>query len=309
VTVDTDRDTEAVGQVRRFNRLVTQRVGALNDRFLTRERPLAEARLLWEIGREGCEVRGLRARLELDSGHLSRLLRALEADGLIRVVPSPADGRVRTVRLTPAGLAERTELDRRSDDLARSFLEPLSARQRERLLAAMGDVERLLTAALVELRPTESAHPDAKACFSRYFAELERRSSSRLDPATLVAAKPHELRPPAGLLLIGYLHSEPVGCGAVKHHADAPSEIKRMWVAETARGLGIGRRLLAELEASAAQSGATRVRLETNRTLTEAINLYRSAGYLEVSPFNDEPFADHWFEKRLVREAPSSRGT
>jgi DNA-binding MarR family transcriptional regulator/GNAT superfamily N-acetyltransferase len=298
-------ETEAVGRVRRFNRLVTQRVGALNDHFLARERPLAEARVLWEIGREGCEVRVLRARLELDSGHLSRLLRALEADGLIRVVPSPVDGRVRTAQLTPAGLAERSELDRRSDNLALSLLEPLNASQRDRLLAAMGDVERLLTAALVELRPTDPAHPDANACFQHYFVELERRSNSRLDPATLIAAKPHELRPPAGLLLVAYLHSEPVGCGAVKHHADAPSEIKRMWVAETARGLGIGRRLLAELEASAARSGATRARLETNRRLTEAITLYRSAGYVEVAAFNDEPFADHWFEKRLVREALS----
>ncbi|HEY6687730.1 MAG TPA: bifunctional helix-turn-helix transcriptional regulator/GNAT family N-acetyltransferase [Propionibacteriaceae bacterium] len=292
-------ETEAVGRVRRFNRLVTQRIGALNDHFLARERPLTEARVLWEIGREGCEVRLLRARLELDSGHLSRLLRALEADGLIRVVPSPVDGRVRTAHLTPAGLAERSELDRRSDNLARSFLEPLSPRQRDRLLAAMGDVERLITAALVELRPTDPAHPDATACFQHYFVELERRSNSRLDPATLIAAKPHELRPPGGLLLVAYLRSEPVGCGAVKHHADAPSEIKRMWVAETARGLGIGRRLLAELEASAARSGATRARLETNRRLTEAISLYRSAGYVEVAAFNDEPFADQWFEKRL----------
>jgi DNA-binding MarR family transcriptional regulator/GNAT superfamily N-acetyltransferase len=296
-------EADAVGQVRRFNRLVTQRVGALNDRFLARKRPLAEARVLWEIGREGSEVRALRARLELDSGHLSRLLRALEADGLIQVVPSPEDRRVRTAQLTAAGLAERTELDRRSDDLARSFLEPLGTRQRERLLAAMGDVERLLTAALVELRPTDPAHPDAKMCFQRYFAELERRSNSRLDPVTLIAARPHELRSPAGLLLLAYLHSDPVGCGAVKHHAGAPSEIKRMWVAETARGLGIGRRLLVELEASAARSGATRTRLETNRTLCEAIGLYRSAGYVEVPAFNDEPFADHWFEKRLVREA------
>jgi len=221
------------------------------------------------------------------------------------VVPSPVDGRVRTAQLTPAGLAERSELDRRSDNLARSLLEPLNASQRDRLLAAMGDVERLLTAALVELRPTDPAQPDAKACFQHYFVELERRSNSCLDPATLIAAKPHELRPPAGLLLVAYLHSEPVGCGAVKHHADAPSEIKRMWVAETARGLGIGRRLLAELEASAARSGATRARLETNRRLTEAISLYRSADYVEVGAFNDEPFADHWFEKRLVREALS----
>src|SRR5215212_5383730 len=120
-----------VERVRRFNRAVTQRVGALNDRFLARDRPLAEARLLWEIGREGCEVRSLRSRLELDSGHASRLLRSLEADGLIQVAPSGTDGRVRTAQLTPAGLAERALLDRRSDDLAKSFLTPLSAGQRE----------------------------------------------------------------------------------------------------------------------------------------------------------------------------------
>jgi ribosomal protein S18 acetylase RimI-like enzyme len=91
-----------------------------------------------------------------------------------------------------------------------------------------------------------------------------------------------------------------VGCGAVKHHPGAPSELKRMWVAESARGLGIGRRLLGELERRAVRSGATKARLETNRALVEAIAMYRSAGYLEVPAFNDEPFAHHWFEKRLA---------
>src|SRR3954469_16179977 len=249
-------DAALVDQVRRFNRTVTQRVGALSDRYLSRDRPLGEARVLWEIGREGCEVRALRSRLGLDSGHASRLLRALEADGLIRVVPSPADGRVRTVELTAAGLAERGRLDRRSDALAKSFLTPLSARQRERLVAAMGDVERLLTAALVEIRPIDPGDPDAKACFRRYFAELDRRSDSGFDPAQGISVEPHELVPPAGLLLIAYLREEPVGCGAVKHHDGAPSEIKRMWVAETARGLGLGRRLLEELEACARRAGS-----------------------------------------------------
>src|SRR4051794_41437400 len=106
-------DDVMVERVRRFNRAVAQRVGALDDRFLARDRPLAEARLLWEVGREGCEVRALRSRLELDSGHASRLLRSLEADDLIEVVPSPADGRVRTARLTRAGLRQRAVLDRR----------------------------------------------------------------------------------------------------------------------------------------------------------------------------------------------------
>jgi ribosomal protein S18 acetylase RimI-like enzyme len=101
------------------------------------------------------------------------------------------------------------------------------------------------------------------------------------------------------VLLLAYLHAEPVGCGAVKHHRDAPSEIKRRWVADAARGLGIGRRLLVALEARALEHGARAVRLETNRNLTEAIAMYRSAGYAEVPAFNAEPFAHHWFEKDL----------
>src|SRR4051794_17867452 len=122
-----------VDQVRRFNRTVTQRVGALDDHFLARDRPLGEARVLWEIGTQGGEVRALRARLGLDSGHASRLLRALEADGLVRVEAGERDRRVRIARLTAAGHAELAELNRRSEDLAESLLAPLAPEQRERL--------------------------------------------------------------------------------------------------------------------------------------------------------------------------------
>src|SRR3954468_9922776 len=127
----------AIVQVRSFNRAVAERIGALDDRFLGRARPMGESRTLWEIGVEGVEVRALRARLALDSGYTSRVLRSLERQGLITVEASPEDRRVRRVQLTEAGLAERTELDRRSDDVAWSFLEPLSDRQRARLVAAM----------------------------------------------------------------------------------------------------------------------------------------------------------------------------
>jgi DNA-binding MarR family transcriptional regulator len=288
-----------VDQVRRFNRTVTQRVGALSDRFLARDRPLAEARLLWEIGPEGREVRALRNHLELDSGHASRLLRSLEAAGMAQVTASPADGRVRIARLTAAGLAERALLDERSDELAASMLDPLDPAQRARLVDAMRTVERLLTFAAVELRQVDPSHPDARQCLRAYFAELNRRSESGFDPRAGVSAEPHELIPPAGSLLLAYLHAEPVGCGAVKHHPGAPSHIKRMWVSPSARGLGIGRRLLAALEAAAADSGASVAQLDTNAALVEAIALYRSAGYREVPAFNDEPFADLWFEKRL----------
>ena len=288
-----------VAQVRRFNRAVTQRVGALNEDYLARGRPLAEARVLWEIGEEGCEVRALRSRLGLDSGHASRLLRSLERDGLIEVATGPGDKRARAARLTSIGLAERAELDRRSEELASSILEPLDSRQRERLVEAMREVERLLTTALVEIKQIDPTAPDARECLRSYFAELERRSARPFDPNVGATAKPHEVRPPAGLFLVAYLRDAPVGCGALKHFADGVSDIKRMWVAEAARGLGIGRRLLTELEARAGEHGTRIVRLETSRLLTEAIALYVSAGYVEVPAFNDEPFADHWFEKRL----------
>jgi DNA-binding MarR family transcriptional regulator len=292
-------DAATIEQVRRFNRTVTQRVGALSDRFLARDRPLGEARMLWEIGAEGCEVRTLRKRLDLDSGHASRLLRSLEAAGMVRVEPNAVDGRIRVAHLTRAGVWERELLDDRSDELAASMLEPLDAEHREQLVDAMRTVERLITFAAVEIREVDPNHPDARQCFRAYFAELDRRSESGFDPEAGISAEPHELTPPAGCLVIAYLHGEPIGCGAVKHHPGEATEIKRMWVSEAARGLGLGRRLLVELEKRAEESGAPMTRLETNRHLVEAIALYRSAGYREVPAFNDEPFADHWFEKEL----------
>ena len=293
-------DQAMISQVRRFNRIVTQRVGALNDRFLARDRSLGEARLLWEIGAEGRDVRSLRIELELDSGYLSRLLRSLEASGLVTVGRKVSDKRLRIARLTHLGSAERAVLDQRSDELAASLLAPLSARQRARLVAAMADVERLLTAAMVEVAPIDPAHPHAQHCLRAYFSELDRRFDTGFDPVRSIPADEEELRPPAGLLLVATLRGDPIGCGALKFHDNEPAEIKRMWVAESARGLGVGRRILSELEDRAADHGARAVRLETNKTLTEAISLYRSSGYIEVAPFNDEPYAHHWFEKQIA---------
>jgi DNA-binding MarR family transcriptional regulator/GNAT superfamily N-acetyltransferase len=290
-----------IDQVRRFNRIVTERVGALSDDFLGSTMPLGEARVLWEIGPDGCELRLLRARLGLDSGYLSRIVRSLETAGLVTVSPSAADGRIRVARLTEAGRRERATLDQRSDRLAQSLLAPLSASQQERLVAAMRDVERLLIAASVEIRPVDPEHPDARYCLAEYVAELNRRSKGRrFDPAVGATAHPHEVRPPAGQFLVAYLHGQPIGCGAVKHHADAPAEIKRMWLAPEARGLGLGRRLLETLEACAKDNGARMAHIETSAVSTEALALYRATGWVEVPRFNDEPFADHWFEKELL---------
>jgi DNA-binding MarR family transcriptional regulator/GNAT superfamily N-acetyltransferase len=302
-------DATMVGQVRRFNRTVTQRVGALNDAYLNRGRPLGQARLLWEIGPDGADVRSLRSRLDLDSGYVSRLLRSLEKDGLVAVERSGADGRVRTARLTESGLAERVTLDLLSDDAAASVLEPLSGSQRTRLVTAMAEVERLLVASAVQIAVRDPRHPDARFCLRAYFGELAERFEGGFDPATGVpAAEDDEMTPPEGLFLLATLHGEPVGCGGLKFHGDDPAYIKRMWVASSVRGLGLGRRLLANLEACAAQRGLSAVQLETNRVLSEAVTLYRAAGYREVPPFNDEPYAHHWFVKDIDREPSPPAG-
>jgi DNA-binding MarR family transcriptional regulator/GNAT superfamily N-acetyltransferase len=291
--------TGMVAQVRRFNRIVTQRIGVLNDNLLASDRSLGQNRVLWEVGADGCDIRSLRARLDLDSGYLSRLLRMLENSGLIVVGPSPNDGRVRMARLTAAGRREVAALDQRSDDAAAAILEPLNAGQRDRLVTAMAEVDLLLTASIVEVRQCQPDEPRARFCLNTYFTELAERFDGGFDP-TKKPFRDEEMTAPAGLLLVATLHGEPVGCGAMTFLPDGVAYIKRMWVARTVRGLGIGRRLLAELEERARSAGVRLLQLETKDVLREAIGLYTSAGYREVPPFNDEPYADHWFEKTLT---------
>lgn len=292
-------DRAAIQEVRAFNRTVAERIGALTDSFLGRGRPMGESRTLWEIGAEGTEVRRLRSRLGLDSGYASRVLRSLQREGLITVKASRADGRVRMVSLTRKGRAERAALDRRADEVATSFLQPLNNEQQKKLVVAMSEVERLLRASMVEFAVEDPTTPDAKWCIQQYIAELNVRFDAGWDPARSISAEPDELMPPAGALLIARLRGQAIGCGALKFHGRAPAELKRMWIAPDARGLGLGRRLLQELERHARQAGARVVRLETNRALKEAIQLYRSSGYREVPAFNSEPYAHHWFEKKL----------
>ncbi len=292
-------DAETVARVRRFNRTVTERVGALDESYLDRGRPLGETRLLWEIGPDGADVRDLRRRLGIDAGYASRLLRSLESAGLVMVEPGSDDRRVRRAYLTADGRAERTELDRLSDGLAASMLEPLEQSQRTRLAAAMDEVERLTSASMVTIAVADPSGADARWCIEQYFAELGDRFEDGFDPAISIAAPIDELKPPNGLLLVAHLREQPVGCGALKIRPAKPIELKRMWVSPELRGLGLGRRLLRDLEREAAAAGAGVVRLETNRSLTEAIALYRKAGYREVAAFNEEAYAHHWFEKRL----------
>jgi DNA-binding MarR family transcriptional regulator/GNAT superfamily N-acetyltransferase len=293
-------DSGQVEAVRRFNRVVTQRVGVLNDDYLSRDRSVGLSRLLWEIEPDGSEVRVLRARLGLDSGYTSRQLRRLEEDGLIRIDQDSSDGRVRKVHLTDAGRNECAVLDQRSNELAASILAPLTAKQRHRLIEGMADVARLMLASQVQIAITDPGAPTARYCLRSYFEELGQRFDGGFDPRQSISATDDEMTLPDGLLLVAVLHGNPVGCGALKLHTDTRiAEIKRMWTSPELRGLGLGRRILDQLAEEARARGMSSLRLETNRSLTEARRLYETSGFVEVQAFNNETYAHHWFERDL----------
>jgi len=292
-------DESQVRQIRGFNRLITRRVGALETNYLRRGRPLAEARLIFEIGAEGIDLRKLRTRLGLDSGYLSRLAQSLTAQGLITVARDDRDRRLRRAVLTRKGSRERAAYERLSDQLAASMLETLDEAERGRLTAAMGEVERLIRAASVEVGPEPADSADARRCLDAYFGELAARFENGYDAGNDNSAPAAEMAPPSGLFVVARLDNEPVGCGGLKRAGKATGEIKRVWTAPCARGIGVARRVIRTLEAAARDCGLRTLRLDTNRALTEAHALYRKEGFREVTPFSDNPYAHHWFEKRL----------
>jgi DNA-binding MarR family transcriptional regulator/N-acetylglutamate synthase-like GNAT family acetyltransferase len=246
--------------------------------------------VLFEIGAEGATPRDIRARLGLDSGYLARLLRALQRDGLVDERPG-ADRRTKRLTLTAAGRAEIAELDRISDELAAATLAPLGDEQRERLMQAQAEVRRLLAISMVSIAPEDPGSADARWCLGHYFADLAARFD--FDPARTLPTGADDL------FLLARFDGQPAGCGVLKALDAKTAEILRMWVDRPHRGLGIAGRLLEGLEAAAAERGHVSVRLYTNRSLAEAKALYRTRGYEEIPRYNDDPFADHWFEKRL----------
>lgn len=151
----------------------------------------------------------------------------------------------------------------------------------------------------VAFEEVDPGHPDAQACLAAYYAVLDERFDGGFDVAAALPLPLDELRPPLGTFVLARLGGWAVACGGVKFHGADPAELKRMWVDASVRGQGLGRRMLGALEDAARRGGATAVQLETNRNLPEAIALYRTSGYDEVEPFNDEPYGHHWFQKDL----------
>jgi len=158
---------------------------------------------------------------------------------------------------------------------------------------------RPANAAAVDIAAADPASPQAQHCLRRYFAELAVRFPGGFDLSRDGTGNSADLAPPDGCLLIARLAGEPVGCAGLRPLEPGVGEIKRMWVAPGARGCGIGRRFLGELEQLARRRGMRALRLDTHSSLGEALGLYRSCGFREIARFNDNPYAHHWFEKIL----------
>lgn len=288
---------DPVSRVRRFNRAVTSEVGALDTSFLGRGRPLGAARVLNAIGHGRSDVGELRDYLGLDSGLLSRFLRSLEDEGLIKTVPHPNDARRRVVKLTRAGRREFNAYEAMSNAQAEALL-ARHARP-EALLAAMDIVASAFGRNRIDIREVDPREEQARDCLGQYYGELSRRFEGGFDVSLSRGPDAADMMPPRGAFFVAMSDGQPLGCVGLKGTGGELAEIKRLWVAPAARGLGLGRRLMDAAEQAARQRSIKILRLDTNSALAEALELYRRTGWTEIDRFNDDPYPDRFFEKRL----------
>ncbi|QQO21455.1 MarR family transcriptional regulator [Bradyrhizobium diazoefficiens] len=288
---------DPVARVRRFNRAVTSAVGALDTSFLGRSRPLGAARVLNAIGHGRSDVAEIRDYLGLDSGLMSRLLRSLEDEGLVETEAHQDDARRRVAKLTRTGRREFAAYEALSNAQAEGFLAQHS--QREALLAAMDLIASTLTRERIALREMDPRSEEARHCLGEYYAELGRRFEQGFDVSLSRDPDAKDMRRPRGTFIVAISDTLPIGCVGLKGTDHGYAEVKRLWVAPAARGLRLGRRLMDTVESAARELGIALLRLDTNSALPEAGRLYRTTGWREISRYNDDPYPDLFFEKRL----------
>jgi DNA-binding MarR family transcriptional regulator/GNAT superfamily N-acetyltransferase len=284
-------------RLRRLNRIVTSEVGALDTSFLGRGRSLGAARVLSAIGRGCSDVAELRKNLGLDSGLMSRLLRGLENEGLVETAPQPDDARRRICSLTELGKREFAAYEGLSNAQAEKILKRHS--QPQKLLAAIDMIACTFGAEQVEIAECDPRCDEARYCLSQYYEELNRRFEMGFDVSLSRDPDARDMVRPRGAFIIARLDGVAIGAVGLKGSSERTAEIKRLWLAPSARGLGLGRRLMAAAEDTARQLSIECLRLDTNSVLQEAVNLYRTNGWEEIERFNDDPYPDIFFEKRL----------
>jgi DNA-binding MarR family transcriptional regulator/GNAT superfamily N-acetyltransferase len=288
---------DAISRVRRFNRAVTSAVGALDASFLGRGRPLGSARVINAIGQGRSDVAALREYLDLETSLMSRLLRGLEDEGLIETFPNAEDARRRVVRLTRAGRAEFRAYEALSNAQAKAML--ASHARPDALLAAMDLVASVLGRDRITIEEHDPRDDVSVRCLDAYYTELSKRFEQGFEVGRSRNPRAEQMVRPNGAFLVAMSDGLPIGCVGLKGVGAATAEIKRLWVAPSARGLGLARRLMESVEDAARQLSIHTLRLDTNRALQEAKQLYLATGWKEIDRFNDDPYADSFFEKSL----------
>jgi DNA-binding MarR family transcriptional regulator/GNAT superfamily N-acetyltransferase len=280
---------DAVAELRAFNRFYTGQLGMLGPRFLATPHTLAEARVLFELAQsDQVEVAVLRRRMRIDAGHLSRLLSRLERRGLVERERSTADGRRQIARLTAAGTRDFAALDRRTNEDTATRLAGLAGADRRRLVAALGDVRRLLqpgdgerTAALRAPRAGElgwivQRHGEL------YSEEYGWDVSFEALVAGIVADYAAEHDPAREAAWIAELDGAAAGCVLCVRQDDDVAKLRLLLVEPRARGLGLGERLVGECITFARAAGYRELTLWTNANLVHARRIYERAGFALV---------------------------
>jgi DNA-binding MarR family transcriptional regulator/N-acetylglutamate synthase-like GNAT family acetyltransferase len=278
--------TDRTAAVRRFNRFYTRRIGVLQEGLLKSPFSLTEARVLYELAqREDATASALARELDLDPGYLSRILKGFEEQGLILRNSCSLDARQTLLRLTDLGRAAFLPLDRHSEEEVGALLASLPSSAQRRLIAAMAEIEALLEAparaAPYVLRPHRPG--DLGWIIHRhgalYAEEYGWDQSFEALVAEIAAKFLRDFDPRWDCCWIAEREGEILGSALVVRESEAVAKLRLLLVEPRARGLGIGRRLVAECLAFARRAGYRRMTLWTNDVLHAARRIYEQAGF------------------------------
>jgi DNA-binding MarR family transcriptional regulator/GNAT superfamily N-acetyltransferase len=275
-------DRTHIEAVREFNRFYTSRLGMTRNGLHRTAHPLAEARVLYELGSHGViETSGLREALAIDAGQLSRLLKRLEEQGVIARLASPHDARRQQVQLTPQGQATFERLDEGSRHEVAALLESLS--DPDSAVAAMGALRRAIEGAPKTITIRGPQPGDLGWLVERHGALYAREygwdeSFERLVAQIVADFDPHHDR--AWIAEVGGTRSGAVLC---VHDTPQRAKLRTLLVEPHARGLGLGTKLVDEVIRHARDSGYTTLELWTNDVLHAARRIYERAGFTLVN--------------------------
>ncbi|SFK84838.1 helix-turn-helix domain-containing GNAT family N-acetyltransferase [Shimia haliotis] len=288
---------DPITRIRRFNRAVVRETGILDQSYLGRGRPLGPARVLHAIGSDGAELETIRAYLGLDKTLLSRFLKSLQDEGMVTLEKDETDGRRRIAKLTEAGRVEYAAYNALSDAQANATL---SRHPRaEALLEAMDLIASALGRDDITFEQVDPRSETALYCLHEYYAELDRRIDIGFDVNLSADPDATDMMAPRGTFLLAMSDGLPLGCVGLKGTDKGYAEIKRLWIAPSARGLGLAKRMMEQVEAAARDLGITLLRLDTHADLPEAVRLYETSGWTRIERFNDDPYPTHFFERAV----------